>query len=98
MFGDSPRAASLRARPLYTIRFVFAGDLLGEWNNSARLIAHTYHRSIMLHLPMTDAAAYATACANLASLLLRIIVLERPNDADRAKILMRGRVAMLSPD
>ena len=56
---DDPQQTSLQAWFLYTLRFIFTGDLSDAWSAFGGLSSQLSHLSIVLHLATTETASYA---------------------------------------
>ena len=77
---DPPQQVSLQAWLLYTLRYIFTGDLSDSWYAFGGLSAQLNHLSVALHLAVTENATLAIHYDR--ELRLHLQRLARSRDAD----------------
>ena len=77
---------NLQAWILYTLRFIFSGDLTNSWCSFGGLQAQFSHLSIVLHLAVTETASFAIAYDQEIRLKIQRMARKRDSAVDFGKL------------
>ena len=84
---DTSQQISLQAWLLYTLRFIFTGDLTDSWSQFGGLQAQFSHLSIVLHLAVTETASFAMAYDHELRQKIQRMARKRDSTVDFGKLL-----------
>ena len=84
---DPPRQVSLQAWLLYTVRYIFTGDLDDSWYAFGGLSAQLNHLSVLRHLAVTEYATLAIRYDRDLRLHLQRLARSRDSEVDFYQLL-----------
>ena len=88
---DSPQQVSLHAWLLYTLRYIFTGDLSDSWYAFGGLSAQLNHLSVVLHLAVSENATLAIHYDRELRLHLQRLSRSRDAEVEYYQILSGGK-------